>query len=78
MTDGVNGGADGLKWPFHEQTATSRKKNMAPVFFFFLSRSRLLRHSVINIYLSSQLFSLCLSAYLSSIRGRADAFRCEM
>lgn len=35
MTDGVNGGADGLKWPFHEQTATSRKKNMAPVFFFF-------------------------------------------
>lgn len=63
MTDGVNGGADGLKWPFHEQTATSRKKNMAPVFFFFLSRSRLLRHSVINIYLSSQLsqpVSICI------------------
>ena len=57
MTDGVNGGADGLKWPFHEQTATLRKKDMVPVFFFcfFLSHSRLLRHSVINIYLSSQL-----------------------
>ena len=34
MTDGVNGGADGLKWPFHEQTATLRKKDMVPVFFF--------------------------------------------
>lgn len=78
MTDGVNGGADGLKWPFHEQTATSRKKNMAPVFFFFCHvhvfsvTPWLICTSPVN-YLS-----LCLSAYLSSIRGRADAFRCEM
>lgn len=69
MMDGGNGGVDGLKWPFHEQTGMLTKvRSDAQGSSEFLSHVHVFP-SLRNSYLPLKSIFQYLFAYLSSIRG---------